>query len=281
MAVLAEADRRAAEQLAAYLTAVAPLGRLGRTGADARLLSAAGALVDASFWRGAAQIWLGETPLLPGDTAGTGAGVAPLLDPDGAPRGAVAVWGSVPGAAEAAMVRVSGALAFAAMLAAWLVGSAARRKRSRRLLIAVTVGVVALGILGQAAAVIRAERAATDAGLLRTRRMLEVSALGRRLTAEAAGRLTPGLVVEPLGVPHGLRDSAVTRDSSGAWVVAIAARDQAWRVVDRQAEDGSPYGGLGIVGFGLLALLLTLAAAALPPSEGYFTDSRPDPRAPA
>jgi hypothetical protein len=280
-ALLAAADGRAAVQVAAYLTRLAPPGATAGTSADARLLSAVGTLVGASFWQGNAQVWIDQTPLLPGDTTGTDAVATPLLDRDGTRRGAVAVWGSVPRAAEAAMVGVSGAVAVAAIFATWLVGSAAQRKRPRRILFGITVVVVVTGIIGQAAAVIRSDRAAIDAGLFRTRRILEVSALGTRLSAEAAAGLAPGLVVTSIDAAPPARDSAVTRDASGAWLVAVASQDQAWRLTDRDAEGIAGDGLLRIAGFGLLALLLTLAAAALPPGAGYLMESRPDPRAPA
>ena len=280
-AILTTADQRTALQVAAYLREVAPPGRAIGTGADARLLSATGTLVGASFWEGHAQVWLDETPLLPGDTTGAAAAVAPLQDLDGAVRGAVAVWGSVPKAAEAAMVGVSGAVALAATLAAWLVGSAARRRRPRRILLGLSLAVVAGGIGGQAAAVIRSERAATDAGLFRTRRILEVSALGARLSRAAAAGLAPGLALSAVEAAGSARDSAVVRDSSGTWLVAVASSDQAWRVTDRSLEATANDGLLRIAGFGLLALVLVVVAAALPPGAGYLMESRPDPRAPA
>ena len=104
-------DRRAAALVAAYLPAVAPLDRPGRLGADARLLSAAGTLAGASFWTGGVQVWLDGTPLLPGDSTGTDAAVATLVDPDGTLRGSVAAWETVPGRVERAMVTVSGTVA--------------------------------------------------------------------------------------------------------------------------------------------------------------------------
>ncbi len=280
-ASLAEADRRAAVQVAHYLSIVAPPGGGARSGGDARLLSAAGALLGASFWQGGAQVWLDHTPILSGDTAGTHAAVAPLLHLDGSPRGAVAAWGSVPSAGDAAMVTVSGSLALAAMLAAGLVGSAAQRRRTRVILVGLTLAVVASGIAGQVGAVQAAQRAATDAGLLRTRRVLEVGGVNGRLPSAAVDDLAPGLVVSPLRAADVVRDSLVARDTSGAWVIAVAGQGRAWRLVDRGSAEAVAGVQARILGLGLFALLVTFAAAALPPGAGYFTKSRPDPRAPA
>ncbi|MEO7333181.1 MAG: hypothetical protein ABIZ71_04495 [Gemmatimonadales bacterium] len=277
-ASVAEADRRAAVLVAEYLSAVASPGSPGRTGADARLLSAAGALVSASFWSGGAQVWLDRTPLLLGDTSGTGAAVAPLVNPDGALRGAVAVWRSVPTAGEEALVAVSGTLALAAIIAATLVGAYTQRPRERGVLTGVTLAVVAVGIAGQVGAIVSADRAATDAGLLRTRRVLEIAAVGARVPPRTVTRLAPGLQVTPVRAAVVVRDSGVTRDTSGAWVVALASRGQAWRLVDPGSARAKGPIRSRIVLFGLVALLATFAAAALPAGEGYLTASRPDPR---
>jgi hypothetical protein len=276
---LALSDGRAASLVAAYLRSVAPLDRPGRLGADARLLSAAGTLAGASFWTGGMQVWIDGTPLLPGDTNGTGAVRSPLVDADGTLRGDVAAWETVPGQAEQAMVTVSGTLAAAAIGVALLVGAFARRRRLRLILTGVTFAVVTGGIVGQLRAVGRSEQAATDADLLRARRVLEVAAVGQRLPDQFVAQLAPGLEVTRVPIDPRSRDSLVTRDSTGAWVVAVASRGQAWRL--RELAVLRPWGAvrLRMFLFGLLALAATLAAAALPPSAGYLTDSWTDTRA--
>ena len=275
---LALSDRRAAALVAAYLPTVAPLDRPGRLGADARLLSAAGTLAGASFWTGGMQVWLDGTPLLPGDTTGTDAAVAALVDPDGTIRGSVAAWETVPGRVERAMVTVSGTVAAAAIFAAIMVGALTRRRRSHAILIAIALAVVASGVVGQLRAVDRSEIAATDADLLRARRVLEVTAVGRRLPEALVAHLGPGFEVTAVPLDPETRDSFVARDSTGAWVVAIASRGQAWRLKDLRMSAGGGAVRLRMLLFGLLALAATLAAAALPPSAGYLTDSRTDPR---
>ncbi|MBW8771874.1 MAG: hypothetical protein JF590_01050 [Gemmatimonadetes bacterium] len=272
-------DHRAAQLVAAYLPAMAPLDRPGSLGADARLLSAAGTLAGASFWTGGVQVWLDGTPLLPGDSTGTDAAVATLVDPDGTVRGSVAAWETVPGRVERAMVTVSGTVAAAAIMAAILFGALARRPRAHALLVAVTLAVVLGGIVGQLRAVDRSEVAATDADLLRARRVLEVTAVGRRLPDVLVTHLAPGFDVTPIPLEPDTRDSSVSRDASGAWVVAIASRGQAWRLTD--LGPASRWGEVRwrMLILGLLTLAATLAAAALPPSAGYLTESRTDPRA--
>lgn len=272
-------DRRAAALVAAYLPTVAPLDRPGRLGADARLLSAAGTLAGASFWTGGIQVWLDGTPLLPGDSTGTDAGVATLVDPDGTVRGSVAAWETVPGRVERAMVTVSGTVAAAAIVAAVLVGALTRRPRAHTLLVAVTLAVVLGGIVGQVRAVDRSEVAATDADLLRARRVLEVTAVGRRLPEALVVHLAPGFEVTSIPLDPDARDSTVSRDASGAWVVAIASRGQAWRLKDPGPPSRWGEVRLRMLILGFLALAATLAAAALPPSAGYLTESRTDPRA--
>ena len=276
---LALSDRRAAALVAAYLPTVAPLDRPGRLGADARLLSAAGTLAGARFWTGGMQVWLDGTPLLPGDTAGTDAAVAALVDPDGTVRGSVAAWETVPGRVERAMVTVSGTVAAAAIIAAIMVGAFARRRRAHALLVAVTLAVVAGGVVGQLRAVDRSEIAATDADLLRARRVLEVTAVGRRLPQALVAHLGPGFEVTAVPLDPVTRDSLVARDRTGAWVVAIASRGQAWRLKDPGTPGVWGTVRLRMLLLGLLALAATLAAAALPPSAGYFTESRTAPRA--
>ena len=276
---LALSDHRAAALVAAYLPTVAPLDRPGRLGADARLLSAAGTLAGASFWTGGMQVWIDGTPLLPGDTTGSAAAVVALIDPDGTVRGSVAAWETVPGRIERAMVTVSGTVAAVAIIAAILFGALTRRRQAHAVLIAVTLAVVVGGIVGQIRAVGRSEIAATDADLLRARRVLEVTAVGRRLPEALVAHLGPGFKVTAIPLDPDARDTLVTWDSTGAWVVAIASRGQAWRLNDPESGVSGGAVRLRMLLFGVLALAATLAAAALPPSAGYFTESRTDPRA--
>lgn len=276
-AAIAAADRHAAALLAEYLGAATTPARSGWRGSDARLLSAAGALIGASFWSGGAQVWLEGNPLFPPDTTGTGAAVAPLRNADGSVRGAVAAWGSIPVDAGERMETVSGALALLAIVVAVMGGILAERPRLRVVLTLTAAAVVVGGILGQLAEVTATERAAADSGLLLTRRVLEVAALGRRLTAAEVDRLAAGLVATPLEGATATRDTVVRRDSTGAWVVVLASRGQAWRLSDPDAAPGRGPARVRILLFGFLALFATLAAAALPVSAGYLTGSRREP----
>lgn len=274
---IAEADQRATRLAVGYLRAVAPESRPGRTGADARLLSAAGALATADFWHGHLQVWLDQTPLLVGDTTGTGAPVMPLVDPNGTPRGAVAAWGTVPHDLGTARVVAGLVVAVLAVGIALATGAWVGPGRSHRAFTAMAVVGMFGGVASVLAGVRAATLAATDDGLLRSRRVIEVTAVGGRLNAAVLAQFTTGLVVTDLSDSTPRRDPAVARDQDGAWVVAIASRGQAWRLRDTEAPLRRR-ARLRLYGLGLLAILGAFGAAALPVGADYLSGSR-SPRA--
>lgn len=258
---------------------VAPGSRPGRTGADARLLSAAATLATADFWRGHLQVWLDRTPLLPGDTTGTRAGVAPLVDPSGAPRGSVAVWGSVPRDLGTFRLVTGLCVAVLAVGIAVATGGLVGVGRWRRVFTALALAGVAGGVASVVGAVRSASVAATDVGLLRVRRVVEVAATGTRLNATVLTRLTAGLTITQISGRAPRRDSVVTRDDSGAWVVVVS-RGRAWRLSDDDAPARRRALRFRLFALGLLTFLGTFGAAAFPPGADYLTRSWP-PRAPA
>ena len=277
---IAEADLRAARLAAGYLLAVAPESRPGRWGADARLLSAASALAAASFWRGHLQVWLDRTPLLPGDTVPATAARIPLVDPNGEPRGSVAAWGSVPADLGTSRLVVGLVVAVLAVGIALATGALVGEGRSRRAFTVVALLGLGAGVVSVLSAVRAATIAAMEDGLLRTRRVIEVTAVGGRLDVAARRRLTAGYAVTDVADRVPVRDTAVVREGPGASVVVVASRGRAWRLRD----DGSPARlralRLRLYGVGLLALLGALGAAALPTAADYLSSPR-HPRAPA
>ena len=277
---IAEADLRAARLASAYLLAVAPASRPGRSGADARLLSAASALSTAGFWRGELQVWLDRTPLLPGDSVVQAAAVVPLVDPSGAPRGSVAAWGSVPADLGTSRLVVGLVVAVLAVGIALTTGVFVGPGRSRRIFTAVALVGVAIGVVSVISAVRAATIAAVDDGLLRTRRVVEVTAVAGRLNVAARRRLTVGYEVTDLADGVAYRDSVVTRDGHGATVVAVASRGRAWLLRDDESPARRRALRIRLYGLGLLAFLGALGAAALPTGADYLTGSR-HPRAPA
>ena len=268
---LAEGEVRVAQVAAAYLAAVAPLDRPGRSGADARLLSATTALAAADFWSGKLQVWLDRTPLLPDDTAGARVPVVVLVDPDGAPRGAVAAWETVPRDLGRSRLVTGLLVAVLAVAVAAATGAWVARGRSRR----VFLGLALVGVAGGAASVLNGVRAATlastDDVLLRTRRAVELLAISRGLGPGVLERITPGLTVTPLRGGEARRSAEVVRDRTGAWVVAEASRGRAWRLLDDEAPARRRALRLRFAALILLALLGTFAAGAFPPGEGYLS----------
>ena len=277
---LAEADLRAARLAANYLLAMAPASRPGRSGADARLLSAASALAAAGFWRGGLQVWLERTPLLPGDSVGRAAAVVPLVDPGGAPRGSVAAWGSVPADLGTSRLVVGLMVAVLAVGIALATGAFVGPGRSRWLFTAVALVGVAAGVVSVLSAVRAATIAAVDDGLLRSRRVIEVTAVGGRLDRAARQRLTVGYEVTDLRNGVAYRDTVVARDGRGATIVAVASRGRAWMLRDDESPARRRALRIRLYGLGLLALLGAFGAAALPTGADYLSRSR-HPRAPA
>lgn len=271
---LAEADARAARLAAEYLVAVAPDSRPGRSGSDARLLSAASSLDAANFWGGHLQVWLDRTPLLPGDTIGTRAAVFPLVDPSGEPRGSVAAWGTLPADLGTSRLVIGVLVAMVAVGIALATGALVGPGRSRRAFTWVALVGVGAGVVSVIAAVRAATIAAADDGLLRARRVLEVTAVGGRLTVAARQRLTEGYEVTDLAAGEAFRDSVVTRDGHGASVVVIASGRRSWRLRDDEQPARRRAVRLRLYGLGLLALLGTFAAAALPTGADYLTGPR-------
>jgi hypothetical protein len=259
---------------------VAPDSRPGRSGADARLLSAASTLSTAGFWRGELQVWLDRTPLLPGDSVAQRAAVVPLVDPSGAPRGSVAAWGSVPADLGTSRLVVGLVVAVLAVGIALTTGAFVGPGRSRRLFTEAALAGVAIGVVSVISAVRAATIAAVDDGLLRTRRVVEVTAVGGRLDAAARQRLTVGYEVTDLADGVAYRDSVVARDGHGATVVAVASRGRAWQLRDDESPARRRALRIRLYGLGLLAFLGAFGAAALPTGADYLTGSR-HPRAPA
>ena len=280
VARIAEADLRAARLAASYLLAVAPESRPGRSGADARLLSAASTLVTAGFWHGELQVWLDRTPLLPGDSVIRAAAVVPLVDPSGAPRGSVAAWGSVPADLGTSRLVVGLVAAVLAVGLAAVTGAFVAAGPSRRLFTQVALAGVVGGVVSVISAVRAATIAAVDDGLLRSRRVIEVTAVGGRLDLAARQRFTAGYEVTELADGVALRDSVVARDGRGATVVAVASRGRAWQLRDDESPARRRALRIRLYGLGLLALLGAFGAAALPTGADYLTGSR-HPRAPA
>ncbi len=275
-----EADLRAARLAAGYLLAVAPASRPGALGADARLLSAASSLAATNFWRGHLQVWLDRTPLFPEDTTGAEAAVVPLVDPNGTARGAVAAWGSIPADLGSAPLVSGLVVAVLSIGIALTTGALVARGRSRRAFTGLALIGVAAGVVSVIAAVRMATIAAVDDGLLRTRRVIEVTAVAGRLDPAARAGLTAGYEVTELPAGSAARDSVVARDGAGATVVVVASRGRTWRLRDDEAPARRLALRKRLYGLGLLAWLGALAAAALPTRADYLSASR-HPRVPA
>jgi hypothetical protein len=276
-ALRAESDRRAATMASGYLGIVASEAVRTRRSSPERLLSAAAALDAAGFWVGEVQVWYEGTPLLPVDTSGSGAAVAPVvLGPSGAPA-VVAAWGSIPEGVEEGFPWVGAGLAVLALIAAAAAGEYVRRPRPRALAATVTLLVVALGAYGEAARLRTLLRAGTEGDLFRARRMLEVAAVRRRLTEAEVGTLSGGLPTRALRRGEAFRDSLVTRDTSGVTIAAVTGRGQAWEVgVEGTVERLRPVWAI-LLTWGMIAMIFGYVGAALPPAAGYFTGDRTPP----
>jgi hypothetical protein len=270
-ALRAAADEVAVLDAAGYLTAVAP-PRPGRPSPDPRLLSAATGLLASSFWTGELQVWLNDTPLLPGDTARAAHPNAPLPGVEGVARGVVAAWGTVPDVGTGTIDLWTGLLL---VILAGAVGRLIPAGRARRLLLVLVLAGLGLAVTDRVRSVARSERAATDQGLLRARRMLESTAAGRRLPEATILSMTGGRAVLVVKDTLVRREAAVTRDSLGASVLVTGARRQRWRLVAPRTELGGTWALLFLLG------AVTMAGAglagALPPGAGYLTTS---PRTP-
>ena len=275
--ILADADRSAARMAAGYLTVIASATRADRSPPEMRLLSAAGNLAGARFWTGGLQVWLHGTPLLPGDTAGTGAAVAPFTVGDSAAPASVAVWRSVGDVRGAPLVAVGGGTAVAALLVLAFAGAMMGPGRRRAFIAAFGLLIIGVGVLGQGSGVYTTWRNAEESGLLRARRILEITAVGRRLTDAEVDALAGDLVVTPIEGADPVRDSTVVRDTLGAHIAAVAARGQAWRVATPAGVERYTFYWRALLGWGVLALLAGFVAAALPPGARYLSASRPLP----
>jgi hypothetical protein len=271
----ADSDRRAATMASGYLGIVASEAVRTRRSSPERLLSAAAALDAAGFWVGQVQVWYLGTPLLPVDTTGTGAAVAPVvLGPEGPPAAAVAAWGSIPEGVEEGFPWVGAGLAALALIAATAAGEFVRRPRPRAFAATVTLLVVALGAFGEAASLRALLRAGTEGDLFRARRMLEVAAVRRRLTEAEVGLLSGGLPTRALQAGEVFRDSLVARDTTGVTIAAVTGRGQAWEVgVEGTVERLRPVWAI-LLTWGMVAMIFGFVGAALPPAAGYFTDDR-------
>jgi hypothetical protein len=272
---VAQADLRAADHAAGYLTLIAP-ARPGRPSADLRLLSATNALANASFWNGQLQVWVEGIPLLPTDSGMGGRATVPLPGLGSVPRGAVAAWDTVPPVVGPSFLGITliGVLALLLLAASAAMG----RNRSARFVALGVLGTVALGsALLLVLQMVRIERAATESGLLRTRRMLEVAAVSRRLTDSAVAELTTGWVVQRVDAGELVRDPVVTWDSLGASVVVTGSRNQAWLVVAPTASSALPVLWPRILLLVLLGAAGAVVAGALPPGGGYLTATSETP----
>ena len=274
-ALLIEADIRAAGNAAGYLTLIAP-PRTGSPNADLRLLSAANALASASFWSGHLQVWLDGAPLLPIDTMGASRDAVPLPGAEGVPRGAVAAWQTVP-VTSRVPEQVAPWIGVLAIVVAAGLGTLVPLGRRRRMMLGVVVTVVLLCAVEQSLRVTVTEHAAIESGLLRSRRLLEVTAVTARLSDAAIASVTSGWIVTPVKGESVVREQAVTWDSLGANVAAVAARNQAWRLMAPSERVQLPPVWLRMILFGWLAVIGAIVAGALPPGEGYLTAS---PRTP-
>ena len=270
-ALRAAADEVAVADAAGYLTAVAP-PRLGRPDPDPRLLSAATGLLAASFWTGDLQVWIDETPLLPRDTSRTAHPTAPLPGLDGASRGIVAAWRTVPDGGLGTIDLWTGLLL---VILSGAIGRLIPVGRARQLLLLLVLAGVGLAVTDRVRSVSRAEHATVDAGLLRSRRMLESTAAGRRLSEPTIAAMTSGLTVQLVKDTLIRRAEGVTRDSLGAHVLVTGARRQVWRLVAPSPDLSTTWAMLFILG--VLAMAGAGAAGALPPVAGYLTTS---PRTP-
>jgi hypothetical protein len=263
----AAADEVAVADAAGYLTAVAP-PRAGRPSPDPRLLSAATGLLAASFWTGDLQVWIDDTPLLPRDTSRTAHPTASLPGVEGSVRGTVAAWRTVPDGGMGTIDLWTGLLL---VILAGAVGRLIPPGRARQLLLVLVLAGVGLAVTDRVRSVSRTERAVADVGLLRSRRMLESTAAGRRLTEATIAAMTTGRTVQLVKDTLFRRAESVTRDSLGANVLVTGARRQVWRLVAPAAELGSTWALLFFLG------ALTMAGAglagALPPVAGYLTTS--------
>lgn len=274
-ALLFDADIRAASHAAGYLTLIAP-PRSSGTYADLRLLSAANALASASFWTGHLQVWLDGIPLLPIDSTGASRDAVPLPGIDGNARGAVAAWQTVP-ITNRVPAQVAPWIGILAILMAAGTGALVPLGRRRRIMLAAVVGVVLICTVEQSLRVTATEHAATEAGLLRSRRMLEVTAVTARLTEDAVASVTTGWEVTAVKGDSVLRERTVTWDSLGANVAVVAARNQAWRLAAPSERAQLPPVWLRMILFGWLAVIGAIVAGALPPGAGYLSSS---PRTP-
>lgn len=269
--ILTDGDAQAAAATAGYLGIVASTTRLDRTPSAVRLLSAAGSLAGSSFWQGGVQVWIDGTPLLSGDTAGTGAAVARFPVGDSVGGASVAVWNSAPVGGTAPLVAVGGGFAVAALLVIAFAGEMMGSRRARALVVAAGLLVVIVGVLGQARGVFATWHAVHDSGLQRARRLLEITAAGRRLTDLDAATIGAGLLVRPTQVDLAIRDTGLVRDTLGVHALAVAGGGQAWELTPTAGVERYTSIWRALLGLGLLAILSAFAAAALPTGGRYLS----------
>jgi hypothetical protein len=269
--MLAEADGRAARIAAGYFEVIASSDRPDRSPPEMRLLSAAGNLATSTTWRTGIQVWLAGTPLLTFDTTGRRAVVASF--DIGAAPGTVAIWDAVPTDGSVPFVAVGGGFAIAALLLIAIAGEFMGDGRPRATVVALGLLIVATCVIGEGLTVHRTWRAAQDNALLRVRRILEITAVGRRLSEAEVAAMAGGLVITPLRPEEANRDSSVTRDTIGASLSAVAARGQAWRVAAAGGVEQYRDVWRRLMGWGMLALVAGFVAAALPSGARYLSAS--------
>ncbi|HXE56410.1 MAG TPA: sugar ABC transporter permease [Gemmatimonadales bacterium] len=217
-----EADAMLAASVAGYLTLVTPVDRTGGYH-PARLVSEANLLANSTFWGAGLQVAVGSVPLV-ADTVGLfpldrellravergqslvrarhqrlgRVAIVPLLDRDLWDRvGWVAVWRSVPveRTSDAGFALFAAGLAGLALVVA--LGGGDVRPAARRAAWAGVAIAAAASALETDDQVRRTAAAATDATLIRARRLVELAASRRGVSLAQLHRVAPGVTITP------------------------------------------------------------------------------------
>jgi hypothetical protein len=282
--LLRRSDAALAVHAVRYLSVVTPVGPDG--GYDARrLLSAANALADASFWPGGFQLALGEVPLvvdsiglapLPGAVlqrlaegaprvvtthTPVDAVVVPFYDRDHAALlGWAAAWRTLRSHVPSAQAGVAAGLAVLGIviLAAGLLGE--HTARWRLAAFGAAMGLVALVALDLGWSVYRTARLGTDVRLLTIRRLVEVAATAEGVRQSRLAELGAGTTVHLLRRPVAPSEDVIRDeedDEPVARVVAATPRTQGAMAFSLRPMEVD----LGLVWLSLLAWLGVSALA--------------------
>ncbi|MGH7590661.1 MAG: carbohydrate ABC transporter permease [Gemmatimonadales bacterium] len=220
-ALRADVAAAAAEGAAGLFSLTVPAGRTGAYDGG-RLLSNASLLASSEFWQAGLQVASGATPLLPDPANGAppASDVAERLRegssreigirPDGdvtvfvplrdralrSVRGWVEVWNALPPAGvPLARIVLAACVLLALGRTAWLTTMRATMWQRR-----VAAAIPMLLMIALGAASVRSLRAtaaqATDASLMRARRLAEVASVSRRRSVAELARLAPDMQVE-------------------------------------------------------------------------------------